>query len=164
MVGQPKDGSTSGPVSQVTRAVVQLVETFRGSLCTDAGDPPTGSPTTRSHDDEEAPVPDNDVQPAQPAYRDAALSAGVRARDLLALLTLAEKISLLHQHAPAVERLGLAAFHTGSEVLHGVAWLGTATVFPNPSASPRPGTPTCSPGSARSSAPSCAPSTRRTRP
>ena len=77
-------------------------------------------------------MPDNDVQPAQPAYRDAALSAGVRARDLLALLTLAEKISLLHQHAPAVERLGVAAFHTGSEVLHGVAWLGTATVFPQP--------------------------------
>ena len=77
-------------------------------------------------------MPDNDVQPAQPAYRDAAQPLQVRARDLLALLTLAEKIALLHQRAPGVDRLGLAAFHTGSEVLHGVAWLGTATVFPQP--------------------------------
>jgi beta-glucosidase len=28
--------------------------------------------------------------------------------------------------------LGLPRFHTGSEALHGVAWLGTATVFPQP--------------------------------
>ncbi|MEE3921963.1 glycoside hydrolase family 3 N-terminal domain-containing protein [Micromonospora sp. BRA006-A] len=27
-------------------------------------------------------------------------------------------------------RLGLRAFRTGTEALHGVAWLGTATVFP----------------------------------
>ena len=50
--------------------------------------------------------------------------------DLLARLTPAERISLLHQHAPAVPRLGLAAFRTGTEALHGVAWLGRATVFP----------------------------------
>jgi beta-glucosidase len=49
---------------------------------------------------------------------------------LLAQLTVAEKIAFLHQHQPAVERLGLAAFHTGCEALHGVAWIGTATVFP----------------------------------
>ncbi|MBS2965103.1 glycoside hydrolase family 3 C-terminal domain-containing protein [Actinocrinis puniceicyclus] len=49
---------------------------------------------------------------------------------LLARLTTAEKIAFLHQHQPAVERLGLAAFHTGCEVLHGVAWIGRATVFP----------------------------------
>ena len=55
-----------------------------------------------------------------------------RARDLLARLTLEEKVALLHQHAPAVERLGLAAFHTGAEALHGVSWLGTATSFPQP--------------------------------
>ncbi|HEY5515471.1 MAG TPA: glycoside hydrolase family 3 C-terminal domain-containing protein, partial [Pengzhenrongella sp.] len=52
--------------------------------------------------------------------------------DLLTRLTLAERIALLHQHAPAIGRLGLAAFHTGSEALHGVAWLGNATVFPQP--------------------------------
>jgi beta-glucosidase len=74
------------------------------------------------------PVPDD----AQPVYRDAAQPMQVRARDLLARLTLAERIALLHQHAPAVDRLGLAAFHTGAEALHGVAWLGRATVFPQP--------------------------------
>jgi beta-glucosidase len=49
---------------------------------------------------------------------------------LLARMSAAEKIAYLHQHQPAVERLGLAAFHTGCEALHGVAWIGRATVFP----------------------------------
>jgi beta-glucosidase len=53
-----------------------------------------------------------------------------KAAALLAELTTAEKIAFLHQHQPAVERLGLAAFHTGCEALHGVAWVGRATVFP----------------------------------
>ncbi|GIG48920.1 glycoside hydrolase family 3 C-terminal domain-containing protein [Dactylosporangium siamense] len=50
--------------------------------------------------------------------------------DLLRRLTTAEKIAMLHQRQPAVPRLGLAGFHTGCEALHGVAWLGRATVFP----------------------------------
>ncbi|QQQ80734.1 glycoside hydrolase family 3 C-terminal domain-containing protein [Saccharothrix sp. 6-C] len=37
---------------------------------------------------------------------------------------------MLHQHAPAVPRLGVGAFRTGSEALHGVSWLGVATAFP----------------------------------
>ena len=37
---------------------------------------------------------------------------------------------MLHQHQPAVPRLGLAAFTTGCEALHGVGWIGRATVFP----------------------------------
>lgn len=49
---------------------------------------------------------------------------------ILANLTVPEKISLLHQHAPAIPREGLAYFHTGAEAAHGVAWLGEATVFP----------------------------------
>ncbi len=53
-------------------------------------------------------------------------------QDVLADLTLEEKVAFLHQHAPAVERLGLAPFTTGTEALHGLAWLGTATVFPQP--------------------------------
>ncbi|NUR58703.1 MAG: beta-glucosidase [Catenulispora sp.] len=53
-----------------------------------------------------------------------------KAAALLAELTTAEKIAFLHQHQPAVERLGLAAFLTGCEALHGVAWIGKATVFP----------------------------------
>ncbi|GGO63060.1 sugar hydrolase [Microbacterium nanhaiense] len=52
--------------------------------------------------------------------------------ELLAALTLDEKIALLHQHQPAIERLGLDAFHTGTEALHGLSWVGIATVFPQP--------------------------------
>ena len=64
------------------------------------------------------------------AFRDPALSFGERAADLLARLTGPEKIAMLHQYSPAVDRLGLAGFRTGTEALHGVAWNGPATVFP----------------------------------
>ncbi|WP_034593903.1 glycoside hydrolase family 3 protein [Hamadaea tsunoensis] len=49
---------------------------------------------------------------------------------LVAQLSVEEKLALLHQHQPAIERLGLARFTTGTEALHGLAWLGEATVFP----------------------------------
>jgi beta-glucosidase len=67
--------------------------------------------------------------PTEP-FRDPRLSFAERVEDLLGRLTPDEKISLLHQFAPAVERLGIAAFRTGQEALHGVAWMGPATVFP----------------------------------
>ena len=38
--------------------------------------------------------------------------------------------AMLHQYGPAVPRLGVEPFRTGTEALHGVAWLGPATVFP----------------------------------
>ncbi|MET9155658.1 glycoside hydrolase family 3 C-terminal domain-containing protein [Streptomyces griseoflavus] len=63
-------------------------------------------------------------------FRDTALPFAKRIDDLLSRLTLDEKTRLLHQFAPAVERLGIAAFRTGQEALHGVAWMGPATVFP----------------------------------
>jgi beta-glucosidase len=65
-----------------------------------------------------------------PAFRDPSLPFGARADDLLGRLTPAEKVSFLHQRSPAVPRLGLAEFHTGQEALHGAAWRGRATVFP----------------------------------
>lgn len=71
-------------------------------------------------------------QEPQPLFRDPSAPLADRARDLLEHLTPDERLSLLHQHQPAVERLGLAAFHTGAEALHGVAWLGRATVLPQP--------------------------------
>lgn len=55
-----------------------------------------------------------------------------RAMEVLQALTESERVAFLHQHQPAVPRLGLREFHTGTEVLHGLAWLGTATVFPQP--------------------------------
>lgn len=69
-------------------------------------------------------------KPAVPPFRDSARPVEERVADLLARLTLDEKKAMLHQYAPAVPRLGLRAFRTGTEVLHGVAFLGQATVFP----------------------------------
>ncbi|MFD5266049.1 glycoside hydrolase family 3 C-terminal domain-containing protein [Streptomyces sp. NPDC058335] len=68
--------------------------------------------------------------PPAPPFRDPHLPFAKRIDDLLSRLTLQEKISFLHQFAPAVERLGVGAFRTGQEALHGVAWMGPATVFP----------------------------------
>ncbi|WP_320772814.1 glycoside hydrolase family 3 C-terminal domain-containing protein [Streptomyces sp. CRN 30] len=68
--------------------------------------------------------------PPIPPFRDPRLPLARRVDDLLGRLTLDERIALLHQFAPAVERLGVGAFRTGQEALHGVAWMGPATVFP----------------------------------
>jgi beta-glucosidase len=68
--------------------------------------------------------------PPTPPFRDPRLSFAKRIDDLLSRLTLDEKAGFLHQFTPAVERLGIAAFRTGQEALHGVAWMGPATVFP----------------------------------
>ncbi|MFD5653815.1 glycoside hydrolase family 3 C-terminal domain-containing protein [Streptomyces sp. NPDC127039] len=65
-----------------------------------------------------------------PPFRDPQLPFAKRVDDLLSRLTLDEKTAFLHQFAPAVERLSIAAFRTGQEALHGVAWMGPATVFP----------------------------------
>ncbi|MFK4098033.1 glycoside hydrolase family 3 C-terminal domain-containing protein [Streptomyces anthocyanicus] len=67
---------------------------------------------------------------ATPPFRDPQLPFAKRVDDLMSRLTLDEKTAFLHQFAPAVERLGIAPFRTGQEALHGVAWMGPATVFP----------------------------------
>ena len=67
------------------------------------------------------------MPPASPATATTSTAQG-----LLDSLSRGQKIAMLHQHAPAVEALGLARFHTGAEAAHGVAWLGPATVFPQP--------------------------------
>ncbi|WP_419992550.1 glycoside hydrolase family 3 C-terminal domain-containing protein [Streptomyces boninensis] len=70
------------------------------------------------------------VRPASAAAAPAAASAAPGVEELLGKLTLDEKISLLHQWQPAIPRLGVRSFRTGTEALHGLAWLGKATVFP----------------------------------
>ncbi|AJF69433.1 glycoside hydrolase [Streptomyces vietnamensis] len=65
-----------------------------------------------------------------PGFRNPTLALRERVDDLLQQLTLDERLAMLHQYAPAVPRLGIAPFRTGSEALHGVSWLGMATVFP----------------------------------
>ncbi|MBP2706612.1 glycoside hydrolase family 3 C-terminal domain-containing protein [Microbispora sp. RL4-1S] len=67
---------------------------------------------------------------AGPEFRNPELPVARRVADLLGRLTQEEKIGLLHQYQAPVERLGLRAFRTGTEALHGVAWHGPATVFP----------------------------------
>jgi beta-glucosidase len=69
-------------------------------------------------------------EPVSGTFRDPGLPMADRIADLLGRLTLEEKIGLLHQYQAAVPRLGMGAFRTGTEALHGLAWLGTATVFP----------------------------------
>lgn len=66
------------------------------------------------------------------AFRRTDLPLAERSRDLLDRLSAEERIAMLHQAMPAVERLGLRSFHTGCEALHGLAWVGVATVFPQP--------------------------------
>ncbi|MFG6193027.1 glycoside hydrolase family 3 C-terminal domain-containing protein [Nonomuraea sp. JJY05] len=66
----------------------------------------------------------------QEPFLDPEIPIADRIDDLVRRLTLEEKVSLLHQYQAPVERLGLGAFRTGTEALHGLAWLGPATVFP----------------------------------
>ena len=72
-----------------------------------------------------------DERAAEPyPFRDPDLPLERRVSDLLGRLTLEEKVALLFQYQPAIPRLGIGACKTGTEALHGVAWLGPATVFP----------------------------------
>ena len=63
-------------------------------------------------------------------YQNASLSAGERADDLLSRLTLEEKVSLMMDTSPAIERLGIPQFQWWNEALHGIGRNGFATVFP----------------------------------
>lgn len=58
------------------------------------------------------------------------LSSMERAKDLCSRLTLEEKVRLMQNDSPAIDRLGVPAFNWWNEALHGVGRNGTATVFP----------------------------------
>lgn len=53
-----------------------------------------------------------------------------RINDLLSLMTVEEKMQILHEVAPAIPRLGVAKYDHGNEALHGVVRPGKFTVFP----------------------------------
>jgi len=65
----------------------------------------------------------------QYSFQNPELSADERVDNLLSLLTVEEKVSLLMSSQSAVERLGIPAFNIGSEACHGICQSG-ATVFP----------------------------------
>jgi beta-glucosidase len=75
----------------------------------------------------------NDTTTANYPFQDTSLSDDARVRDLISRMTLDEKVGLLHQFSAAVTRLGVPQFRTGTEGLHGLSWLGYATVFPQAS-------------------------------
>jgi beta-glucosidase len=70
------------------------------------------------------------AQPASgTAYLDRNLPPERRAADLVARMTLEEKVLQMQSTAPAIPRLGVRAYNWWNEALHGVAQ-GRATVFP----------------------------------
>ncbi len=71
-----------------------------------------------------------DPHDTQPIYRNLTSPPAARAKDLIARMTLAEKVSQMMDQAPAIERLGIPAYPWWNEALHGVAFAGTATIFP----------------------------------
>lgn len=64
------------------------------------------------------------------SYLDTSLSFAERVKDLVARLTLAEKVGLMNHPAQGVPRLNIPAYNYWSEALHGVGRNGRATVFP----------------------------------
>ena len=55
-----------------------------------------------------------------------------QARELIAMMTLEEKVSQLMNATPGIPRLGIPPYDYWNEALHGVARSGVATVFPEP--------------------------------
>src|SRR4051794_35688482 len=65
-----------------------------------------------------------------PLFRSAKAPMQARVNDIIRTLTLQEKISLLGNNSPAVERLHIPSYNWWNESLHGLARAGEATVFP----------------------------------
>jgi beta-glucosidase len=63
-------------------------------------------------------------------YKNTKLSIDERVDDLVAQMTLKEKVSQLFNRSEPIKRLGVPAYDWWNECLHGVARAGKATVFP----------------------------------
>ena len=64
------------------------------------------------------------------AYLNPKLPLDQRVNDLISRMTLEEKVSQMMNAAPAIPRLGIPQYDWWNEALHGVAFSGVATVFP----------------------------------
>src|SRR2546425_1191274 len=74
--------------------------------------------------------PSAQTNPSALKYKNPRLPIEERASDLVARLTLEEKVSQMMDVAPAIPRLDIPAYNWWNESLHGVARAGIATVFP----------------------------------
>jgi beta-glucosidase len=63
-------------------------------------------------------------------FMNTALPVDQRVDDLIGRMTLEEKVSQMRDHAPAIPRLGVPKYDWWNEGLHGVAFAGYATNFP----------------------------------
>ncbi|HEX8774144.1 MAG TPA: glycoside hydrolase family 3 C-terminal domain-containing protein [Pyrinomonadaceae bacterium] len=70
------------------------------------------------------------TKPKDADYLNPRLPVERRVNDLLGRMTLEEKVSQMMNKSEAIERLGIPAYDWWNEALHGVAYAGTATVFP----------------------------------
>lgn len=69
-------------------------------------------------------------QSNDPPYKNPSLPIDKRVDDLVARMSLEEKVSQMMNAAAPIERLGIPAYDWWNEALHGVARAGYATVFP----------------------------------
>src|ERR1043166_1311104 len=109
----------AGPPRPVALAQVPA-PTSRLAALSKASPPPSRPPAPA-----QAPPP----APA-PAWRNPAVPFEQGVRDLVARLTLEEKVSQMKDVALGVERLGIPEYNWWNEALHGVARSGLATSFP----------------------------------
>lgn len=78
-----------------------------------------------------APVTTQETKPDPRApYLNPKLPLEQRVDDLVSRMTLEEKVSQMMNAAPAIPRLGIPQYDWWNEALHGVAFSGVATVFP----------------------------------
>ncbi len=63
-------------------------------------------------------------------FKDPTKSLDARVNDFISRLTPDEKVDQLMNNAPAIPRLGVAAYNWWNEALHGVGRSGTVSVFP----------------------------------